>query len=84
MGQTIQTTGRVTVEELDVPQVVFCTKFPFKTDVLSGMGLRDTVFSSHFHTYNENVNITDINQVWEKGTYSMNELSIGWTLMYGM
>ena len=81
--QTIQTTERRFEEELEVPQVVFCTKFPFKTDMMTEMGFREKFLLVKPHTYLENKNITDLNDVWENGTYSMDELSIGWLVMYG-
>ena len=69
---------------MEVPQVVFCTKHPFKTDGLPNVGLTENFFLPSLHTYTENMNITDVNDVWENGTYSMDEVSIGWTVMYGM
>ena len=68
---------------MEVPQVVFCTKFPFKTDMMTEMGFREKFLLVKPHTYLENKNITDLNDVWENGTYSMDELSIGWLVMYG-
>ena len=81
-GQTVQTTERKFVEELDVPQVIFCTKYPFKFNVLENMGFNDTFLLVQPTTYLENINIPDTNEVWENGTYSMDELSIGWRMMY--
>ena len=80
--QTVQTTERQVVEELDVPQVIFCTKYPFKFNVIENMGLNDTFLTLYPTTYLENINISDTNEVWENGTYSMDELSIGWRIMY--
>ena len=82
LGQTMQITERVTVEEMEVPQVVFCTKHPFKEDVLSQMGDGDFLLRT-FHTYTENINIPDIGEVWEKGTYSMSERLLQWSLLNG-
>ena len=81
--QTIQTTERKFEEELEVPQVVFCTQYPFKADVMKNMGLRQNFLLVQPYTYLENINITDINDVWENGTYSMDELALGWLVMYG-
>ena len=69
---------------MEVPQVVFCTKLPFKTDVLSRLGLTEDFLSPMWKTYMEDLNIADLNQVWENATYSMNELSIKWMLIHGM
>ena len=72
------------MEEMEVPQVVFCTKLPFKNDVLSRMGLTEDFLSPMWKTYMEDLDIADLNQVWENATYSMNELSIKWMLMHGI
>ena len=80
--QTVQTTERQVVEEMDVPQVIFCTKHPFKFNVIENMGFNDTLLLLYPTTYFENINISDTNEVWENGTYSMDELSIRWSLMY--
>ena len=80
--QTVQTTERKFVEELDVPQVIFCTKYPFKFNVLENMGFNDTFLLVQPTTYLENINIPDTTEVWENGTYSMDELSIGWMILY--
>ena len=69
---------------MEVPQVVFCTKLPFKNDVLSRMGLTEDFLSPMWKTYMEDLDIADLNQVWENATYSMNELSIKWMLMHGI
>ena len=82
--ETVQTTERKFVEELEVPQVVFCTKYPFKTDGLTEMGLTENFLLPTLHTYMENMNIADVNDVWENGTYLADELSINWMVMYGM
>ena len=81
--ETMQTTERRFVEELEVPQVVFCTKYPFNTDAVTKMGLKDNFILVQPYTYLENMNITDIHDVWENGTISMDELSIGWYLLNG-
>ena len=81
--ETVQTTERRLVEELAVPQVVFCTKYPFKTDAVTKMGLKDNFILVQPYTYLEDMNITNINNVWENGTVSMDELSIGWYLFNG-
>ena len=81
--QTVQTTVREVEEELNVPQVIFCTKYPFKKDALKNIGLNDTFLLVSPITYLENINITDLRQVWDKGTYSLDEMSIFWLLMYG-
>ena len=78
----MQTTERSFEEELEVPQVTFCTKYPFKTDALTKVGLTEFFLLDAPHTYMENIKITDVDEVWENGTYSMDELSIGWMLMY--
>ena len=82
-GQTMQTTERVTVKEMEVPQVVFCTKHPFKEDVLLQMGDGNFLLRT-FHTYLENTNIPDIGEVWENGTYSLSEVFFQWSLLNGM
>ena len=80
---TLQTTERRFVEELEVPQIIFCTKYPFKTDAAKKMGLRDNFLLAQHYTYLENMNITNVNDVWENGTVSVDELSIGWYLFNG-
>ena len=86
--ETVQTTERRFVEELEVPQIVFCAKYPFKTDAVKKMGLsglRDNFLLAQPWNYGtmENMNITNLNDVWENGTVSMDELSIGWNFYNG-
>ena len=81
LGKRIQTTDRETVEEIEVPKVVFCTQHSVKTDVLLNMGYEENFLRTQFHTYMEDFTIPDINEVWENATYSMEELSINWSLM---
>ena len=83
-GQTVQTTERETFEEIEVPQVVFCIKLQFKTDVLTKLGLDHNFLYPYLHLHMENDSIPDMKEVWENATYSINETSITWILIDGM
>ena len=83
-GQTVQTIERETFEEIEVPQVVFCVKLQFKTDVLTKLGLQESFLYPHSPTYMENVSIPDIKELWENATYNINETAIRWTLLDGL
>lgn len=74
----------MTSESMDFPQVNFCTSQGFKPKVLTDMGLKETSMKfAQFDTYYANVNLGDIEDVWDNATYSIDEFVLTWLFVEG-
>ena len=84
-GKRTQIIEKLTSDSMDFPQVQFCTSQGFKPKVLTDMGLKESSLKlAQFTTYYENVNLGDIEEIWDNATYSMEEFALTWMLIEGM
>ena len=78
-GKTTQTWEKVPEEYLDFPQMTFCVEYQFKTDALFAMGLPDSFLIAGSPKNKEslgNKSMPNLEEVWEKATYSEKEFFI--------
>ena len=57
---------------------MFCPTDGFKSEELVKMGKAEDFLKPHFTYYAENFNLTDINQLWENGTFQGDEFNLLW------
>ena len=70
---------------VDLPQIVFCTREGFKKKVLLEMGLKENSFHvAQFRTYQKNKDLKDIKDIWDNATYSQDEFAIAWHTIEGL
>ena len=80
-----QIVEKMTSDSMDFPQVQFCTSRGFKTNVLTDIGLKaHSMKFAQFTTYYENIDLGDIEEIWENATYSMEEFALTWMIVEGM
>ena len=68
---------------MELPQLLFCPAVGLKSEGLNGMGLAEDFLKPHFITYHQNFNITDINLIWDNGTFQRNEFDLTWIVEEG-
>ena len=77
------------MKELNFPQVIFCPKAAMKSEELVAMGqaagnpLPEDFLMPHLTPYSSNFNLTDIDEIWENGTYQRNEFNLVWKVENG-
>ena len=77
------------MKELDFPQVMFCPKAGLKSEELVAMGqaegipLTEDFLKPQLTPYLSNFNLTDIDTIWENGTYQRNEFNVVWSVEDG-
>ena len=63
---------------------MFCTSKGFKSPVLRDRGLtEDHLKVAQFITHSEDLNLTDIEKLWDNATYSADEFVVSWTVLEG-
>ena len=77
------------MKELDFPQVMFCPKAGLKSEELVAMGqakgipLTRDFLKPQLTPFLSNFNLTDIDEIWENGTYQRNEFNVVWKVEDG-
>ena len=84
-GKRTQIVEKMTSDSMDFPQVLFCTSRGFKTNVLTDIGLKaNSMKFAQFSTYYQNIDLGDIEEIWENATYSMEEFALTWIFIDGI
>ena len=84
-GKRTQIIEKMTSNSMDFPQIEFCTSDGFKQDVLKRMGLMENSLRlGQFITYEENLELKDINDIWDNATYSLDEFVLTWLSIEGV
>ena len=73
---------RVISNEMEFPQVVICAEHGYKKDVLTNMGAAEDIFRDP-NPSPDSKNDLDLESLWEKGTYSREELDVFWMYLLG-
>ena len=77
------------MKELDFPQVMFCPKAGLKSEELVAMGKAEGIpltrdfLKPQLTPFLSNFNLTDIDEIWQNGTYQRNEFNIEWKVEDG-
>ena len=82
-GRTTQTKERIISNEMDFPDLMICTQNGYKTESLTEMGLPEDILQIRSRPTGDNFDF-DPEGVWDEGTYSMDELAIGWVFIQGI
>ena len=67
---------------MEFPELMICTQNGYKTDALAEKGLPEDILQIRSRPREDNFDF-DPESVWDEGTYSMNELAIGWIFIQG-
>ena len=81
--KTTHIVEKTPMKEKDFPQVMFCPKTGLKSEELVKMEVAEDFLVPHMMPYQSNFNLTDIDQIWENGTYQRNEFNVLWTVEDG-
>ena len=74
--------GRVISNQMEFPQLMICAQNGYKTDALADMGFPEDILKIRSRPIDDNFNF-DPESVWGVGTYSKDELAIGWVFLQG-
>ena len=82
-GTTTQTQERLTSNNMEFPQFMICSKFGYKADALTELGLPKNFLSTMEprRVVNDNHDF-DVQNVWDVGTYSYADLFINWMVTH--
>ena len=75
--QLIEKESRV---ELDLPDVTFCADYGFKKEVFKELGMRVDMMKPNSGNYTTNFELQDIDDLWERATFSKEDLRIIWLI----
>ena len=67
---------------MQFPELMICAQKGYKTDVLVERGFSEDILQIRSRPTKDNFDF-DSESVWDEGTYSMNELTIGWVFIQG-
>ena len=87
--KTTHIVEKTPMKEKDFPQVMFCPKTGFRSEELvkmelaEGIPMAEDFLAPHYMLYQSNFNLTDIDQIWENGTYQRNEFNVLWKIEDG-
>ena len=73
---------RVISNEMELPQVVICAQRGYKKDAFTTMGATEYIFRDS-NQYPGSAHDFDLDSLWERGTYSRDELKLAWLYLLG-
>ena len=68
--------------DMEFPGLMVCAQNGYKTGALADMGFPEDTLRTRSRPTEDNFDF-DPENVWEEGTYSMDELAIGWLVLQG-
>ena len=81
-GKTTQTKERIISNKMEFPSLMICTQNGYKEDALADIGLPVDILKIRSRPTEGNFEF-DPESVWNKVTYSSNELNINWVFLLG-
>ena len=81
-GKTTQTKERIISNKMEFPSLMICTQNGYKEDALADIGLPVDILKIRSRPTEDNFEF-DPESVWNKVTYSSNELNINWVFLLG-
>ena len=87
--KTTRMVEKTLMKELNFPEVMFCPKAGLKSEELVAMGqsqgipLTEDFLKPQLTSYLTNFNISNIDEIWENGTYQGDEFDLLWEIEDG-
>ena len=79
-NRTTQLIEKESRENLDLPDVTFCANSGFKKEVFRELGMRVDMMKPNSGNYPTNFELNDTDDLWERATYSKEDLRIVWLI----
>jgi hypothetical protein len=81
-GTATRSVSKIAQKALMYPHISFCPEQPFKFSVLTSLGLSKDFFQSEGSPAS-GTNFPDLNETWNKASFSRSEFNISWTFFGG-